>query len=205
MRVYFETNFILEVALLQEQHASCNKLLSLSEQGIIHLVMPVFCVAEAYETLIRRSKQRVKLSQDLVNELRQLSRSQPYKAEIDAFQNIAGLLIQSTQEEDSRLTQSLDRIIKCTTVIPLDADVLLSAQQARSQFKLQPQDSIVYASILRHLKTFPEESCFFNRNKNDFDDPDIEEELNRLNCKVFFSFDNGYNYISHKMKPNSNS
>lgn len=199
MRVYFETNFILEVALLQEQYESCNKLLSLSEQGVIEIAMPVFCVAEAYETLIRRSKQRVKLSQDLVNELRQLSRSQPYRNEIDAFQNITSLLIRSTQEEDLRLAQSLDRILKCTTVIALDANILSSANHFRFKLRLQPQDSIVYASIIYHLSSSTGKSCFLNRNKNDFDDPDIEEELERLDCKVLFNFDDGYNFVSRKI------
>lgn len=201
MKVYFETNFVLELALLQEQHESCSKLLSLSEQDVVEMAMPVFCVAEAYETLIRRSKQRMRLAQDLINELRQLARSQPYKSEIDAFQNITGLLVRSTQEEDARLAQALDRMLKCTTLIILDANVLSSAGQARSLFKLQPQDSIVYASIAHHLASSRGESCFLNRNKNDFDDPDIEEDLKKLGCKVLFSFDDGYHYVSHKTRP----
>lgn len=200
MRVYFETNFILEVALLQEQHESCNQLLALGEHGIVTMAMPVFCVAEAYETLIRRSKKHVHLAQDVVNELKQLSRSQLYRAEIDAFQNITGLLIRSTQEEDKRLAQSLDRILKCTTVITLDADILSLAAQFRSQFRLQPQDSIVCASVVHHLATTRTESCFLNKNKNDFDDPDIEESLTRLGCKVFFNFNDGLNYVSYKMR-----
>ena len=35
MKVYVETNFVLELAFLQEQHSSCDKILSLCEENRI--------------------------------------------------------------------------------------------------------------------------------------------------------------------------
>ncbi|NJO83104.1 MAG: hypothetical protein HC828_09975 [Blastochloris sp.] len=133
--------------------------------------------------------------------MRQLSRSKPYKGEIDAFQSITGLLARSSQEEDRRLIDVLERGLKIADIIPLEAELVLNATQYRATYKLEPQDSIVYSSVLYHLALANGvESCFINRNRRDFDDPDIEESLANQGCKMLFSFVNGYDYIQHRIK-----
>ena len=54
MNVYVESNFVLELALLQEQSASCEEILGLCEAGRVQLVVPAYSLAEPYETLVRR-------------------------------------------------------------------------------------------------------------------------------------------------------
>lgn len=200
MNIYVETNFILELAFLQEQHESCEEIIGLCEAGRAALVLPAFCIAESYETLTRRANGRTKIANDLAKELRQLSRSKPYKDEIDAFQSVTGLLARSSQEDDQRLTIALERILKTATIIPLEAEIVLRATEYRTVYKLEPQDSIVYSSVLQHMASSSgDESCFINRNRTDFDDPDIEEDLSKRGCKLLFSFVNGYNYIQHRI------
>lgn len=46
MIVYIESNFVLELAYLQEEHESCTKILNLSEADNIELVIPAYCVGE---------------------------------------------------------------------------------------------------------------------------------------------------------------
>ncbi len=58
MDVYVESNFVLELALLQEQYKSCQELLDLAESKKIRLIVPAFSLAEPYETLIRNNKKR---------------------------------------------------------------------------------------------------------------------------------------------------
>lgn len=198
MNVYVETNFILELAFVQEQHDSCEEILKLCEAGKANLILPAFCIAEAYENLIRRVKKRKNIINDLTGELQQLSRSKPYKHEVDEFQEITGLLVRSSQEEDERLILVLEKILKTADVVPLQADIVLSATQYRAKYKLEPQDSIIYSSVLYNLAlTSTTKSCFINRNSRDFDDPDIEESLMNHNCKMLFKFSKGYDYIQH--------
>jgi len=201
MNVYVETNFILELAFLQEQHEGCDKIAALAEAGSVKLVLPAFCIAESYETLIRRANRRTQIANDLVGELRQLSRSKPYKGEVEAFQSVTGLFARSLQEEDQRLIATLERILRLADVIPLEAGVVLSAAQHRAANKLERQDSIVYSSVLQHLASArAAESCFVNRDRSDFDDPDIEENLAAQNCKLLFSFDVGCRYIQYRVE-----
>jgi hypothetical protein len=75
MNLYVESNFILELALEQEQYESCQSIVELGIRQKIHLVLPAFSIAETYETVIRRAKQREKLTREIVLEIQQLSRS----------------------------------------------------------------------------------------------------------------------------------
>jgi hypothetical protein len=65
MNIYVETNFILELAFVQEQHESCEKIIRLCEAGRAALVLSAFCIAESYETLIRRANRRTQITNDL--------------------------------------------------------------------------------------------------------------------------------------------
>jgi hypothetical protein len=56
MDVYVESNFVLEVALLQEQHESCEKIIELSEAAKAHLIVPAYSLVEPYETIARYAR-----------------------------------------------------------------------------------------------------------------------------------------------------
>jgi hypothetical protein len=58
VNISVESNFVLELALLQEQHASCEDILRLSEAGNAQLIIPAYSLVEPYETPIRRHRQR---------------------------------------------------------------------------------------------------------------------------------------------------
>ncbi len=58
MIVYVESNFVLELAFLQEEHESCDELITLAESHSIKLVVPAFSIVEPYDVLVRRSRQR---------------------------------------------------------------------------------------------------------------------------------------------------
>ena len=92
MDVYVESNFVLELALLQEQHESCEKIIELCEAGKAHLIIPAYSLFEPYETVIRYAKNRTRISNDLAGEVKQLSRTKPYQDEIDALRRVTGFL-----------------------------------------------------------------------------------------------------------------
>jgi len=69
LNVYAETNFVLELTLVQEQHAGCEEILALGEAGRVRLVIPSYSLVEPYETLRRRHKERTQLRINLEREL----------------------------------------------------------------------------------------------------------------------------------------
>jgi predicted nucleic acid-binding protein len=200
VNVYVESNFVLELALLQEQQASCEEILRLSEAGKIHLVIPAYAIAEPYETLVRRHRQRKRMKAELDVELRQLARTTTYAQRLSGFQNLTALLIDSADEEAKRLEEVRERLLKAGEVIPLEAPTLTVATQYQRVHGLSPQDAIVYAAVLSHLKQHgTAQSCFLNRNSKDFDDPDLVEELNAYNCKLLAQFNTGYQFIRSRL------
>lgn len=196
MNVYVESNFILELALEQEQQASCQAIVAFGKRRQIQLVLPAFTIAETYETVIRRAKQRERLTRELVLEVQQLSRSKSYKARSQTLQTVTSLLVRSIEEEQMRLNATLEAILRVAETIPLSHTILAEATRFQATFDLFPQDAIVYASVLEHLKTTSEQMhCFLNRNSKDFDDPEIVDALKARKCKLMFHFDHGRRYI----------
>ncbi|MCY2934592.1 MAG: PIN domain-containing protein [Planctomycetota bacterium] len=194
---YLETNFILELAFAQEQNESCKAILALAESGTIKLVLPAFSFGECFETLGRRIKEKNVLQKQINTQTKQLERSQNYKRELQQLEDFTSLLVRINEEDQNRLDSILSRMIGVSEIIPLDKDVVQVANLYRKQFKLEAQDSIVFASIISHLKSSkPSKRCFLNRNSRDFDDPDIRQALSDHDCKLLFDFDSGIQFIS---------
>jgi hypothetical protein len=55
--IYVESNFVLELASLQEQHHTCTSFIELAVEEHVQLVIPAFSLAEPYETLICSSRE----------------------------------------------------------------------------------------------------------------------------------------------------
>ena len=104
--LYVETNYILELAFAQEQSESCQRLLEISEQGNLRLVIPAFSIGECFETLVRRSKKRKQLANTVSMELREISRSLSYRSEAVALDSITRLLIPSLEDDKRRLDET---------------------------------------------------------------------------------------------------
>ena len=196
MNIYLESNFVLELALLQEQSASCEQILSLGEAGRVRLAVPAYSLAEPYETLVRRQRKRRKMKEALDGELRQLSRSAAYEDQLGRFRDLTALLISSADEEDRRLEEVRSRLIETADLIPLEASVLAAVARYRH---FSPQDALVYSAVLAHLeRDYARPSCFLNKDK-DFGDQDVLEELGGYNCKLFPRFDSGCQYILDRL------
>ena len=186
MNIYVESNFVLELALPQEHHASCEDILRLCEAGNAWLVIPAYSLIEPYETLVRRHKQRQRMKDELNKELGQLARTVTYAERLSEFQNLTDLLIDSAYEEIKRLEATRARLLQMAHIIPLDGAVLGAATHYQVDHDLSPQDALVYASVLSHLQQSIEpENCFLNKDSKDFTDPALVEELNAYSCSSF--------------------
>ena len=204
MNVYVETNFILELAFEQEQQIECELILNLCEMGKINLIIPAYSLAEPHEKLIRQANYRKELQRSLDKELIQLRRTKSYSERVSGIQNIASLLVQSTEEEKERFIKLRARFLNAAEIIPLTIEILREAASFESPYDLDPQDALVFASVISHLqKNASVMSCFLNKNIKDFDTPDIEEALKKNNCKMLPKFDSGNDFIRSKLKQNA--
>lgn len=131
MIVYVESNFILELAYVRHEHVTCEAILALSEAGSIVLALPAYCVGEPYESRVRRSKDRRALHNRFDQEIKELSRSQPYSNLLKEAEDVTRILIQSGEDEKQRLDAAISRIIASAAIMPLTATSL----QQRYGFK----------------------------------------------------------------------
>ena len=200
MIVYVESNFVLELAFLQEEHQECEEILGLAVANKITLMLPAFSVGEPYGAWVGRDKQRRELRNKLTNAIRELTRSKPYQELAQELQSLTDLLVQSSEEEKSRLDTSLDRILSTVTIIPIDANIIRAAINFQHSLDLKPQDSIVYASIISELKVGENKNaCFITKNSRDFVNPSIKSELNLYNCRLLTTFRDGLGFIRSKL------
>lgn len=196
MIVYVESNFILELAYLQEQHEACEELLGLADAGTISVVLPAFSVTEARLSLRRRAHRRLMFHHRLSRELRELSRSRPYQELATTTEPLTRALVESGEAEKQRLELTLSRLIAICQVLPVQDTTIRSAIQYETSLKLSPNDALVFASIVEDLAGRPQgPKCFLNRNSKDFANPDVYDELSTHDCKMLPSFKDGVGYI----------
>lgn len=197
MIVYAETNFILEMAFLQEEYESCEAILSLARAHKINLVIPAFSIGEPYETWVRRRSKRSNVQSQPAREMREIIRSETYRGIGSQSNEYASLLVRSVDEDKRRLDDTLLAVLEASELIPIDLDTVKSAIEYQKNQNLSPQDSIVYASVVGHLRssaTAPK--CFLNKNSKDFLNPDIQDELKNYGCRLITRFADGLGFIN---------
>ena len=196
MNVYVESNFVLELALLQEQSESCEEILRLAEARKVTLVAPAYCLVEPYETLGRRERHRKRMKTELDDELKLLARTSTNSKRLGELRDVTSLLLDSADDEMKRLGVLRERVLGAAEIIPMESHVLRAAAMYQETYRLAAQDALVLASVLDHLEqSARSSSCFLNRNSRDFDDPDIIEELETRSCRLIPRFDDGCRYL----------
>jgi predicted nucleic acid-binding protein len=197
MNVYAESNFVLEIALEQDECESCDEIIHLASAGRLRLIIPAFSLAEPHQAIAGKAKARSRMREDLRTHLNELARSRPHREIPATFDALAAALIASAEFEREGLRRAVSQLLQNADIIPLDAAILGSAAAIEIAYGLSGQDAIVLASVLRHLEANAlEESCFLNKNSRDFDDPDILEQLDALRCRFFARFTPALAWIS---------
>lgn len=196
MNVYVETNFVLELALLQEQLASCREILRRCRTEQVQLLVPAISIAEAYETTVRRQRARRDLKRQLDFEMRELARTAEYATRTSDFQRLTALLTDSANEEAERLEEVRRELLEGAEILALDAATFRVATFYEAKHGLSARDALVFAAVKLHLGRHPGTvSCFVTRDSKDFDDPDLREELKQHGCKLLVRFDDACGYI----------
>jgi hypothetical protein len=202
--LYAETNFILELAYVQETSSCCEQILRWAETGELELVVPLFSAIEARMSWQGSVKRRNRLLSDVRSELRQLSRSRPLQDVNEESKAFVGSLIDSAQADRERLEATVSNILSSATLIPVTPDIVTLALSYETELGLSAQDATVYASVLQHLTSAGQElidRLFVTTNANDFAVPNIEDELARHNCKLLTRFDAAEGYVRSRLGP----
>ena len=197
MIVYVESNFILELAFAQDEASSCEDVLDLAETRAISLVLPAYSIAECYEALLGKSRDRSALQYQVTREFQHLGRSQLYAQVAERSQGVVDLLIQSGVEQKRYLEDVVTRTLNVAELVSIDLELFVRGRDLQHSHGLQPQDALIYAAVLTHLPSHPGvQKCFLNRNSKDPMTPDIRRDLDAYDCRVIPQFGDGVGYMS---------
>jgi predicted nucleic acid-binding protein len=198
MIVYAESNFVLELALEQEEQAYAENILAAAERGRISLVAPSFSIAEPFSTIAHRSRIRKQINNGISDQARQLERSATHAGLVTEIRAVAGKLASLEGHELMKLQSTVDRVLRVATVVPMTSAVFAAALNYTSGFRLPLPDAIVLASTIRHAATQPltEPKVFANRNPKDFDVPDVVNLLATQGCELAVTFEDAWKTIA---------
>jgi predicted nucleic acid-binding protein len=150
--------------------------------------------------MLRRAKDRDRLQTQLIQELSQIGRSQTYEEQVRGTGELVALLGKVGEESKARLESTLSRVLAAGELVHINAQLYADSLRLQSERSLGPQDAIIYASVLRHLRTAPHgPKCFLNKNAKDFLVPDVESDLAGYDCRVIPSFTNGLGFIQARL------
>jgi predicted nucleic acid-binding protein len=196
--VYVETNFLLELAYLQERSGSCEAILRLARTGSIILVLPAFSVAEAYSTWRRKNAERQRFNVQLRKYIRETSRSVQFSGLVEESKDVVAALIAGGDESKARLAAALISIEANGAVTSLTAEIIFMAGRHEAAYALSSQDALVLASVKSHAEKHDGPKCFISQDDG-FDDPLIHRELLVNGCKVIINFDDAVRHITNAL------
>jgi hypothetical protein len=137
--VYVETNFLLELAYLQERCESCRAILELASSGAITLALPAVSAAEARATWYRRAAERREFHTDLQKQIREISRSEPFRGIVDQSRDVLSALIAGGEESRDRLERAIETFARGATMISLTSEIVAMARLHELAYSLTHQ------------------------------------------------------------------
>jgi hypothetical protein len=189
VRVYAESNYVLELVSEQSELASASELIADAAAGKLELVVPAFCFVEPYTTLFRRASDANVLQQDASKLLRQVERTGSLAARAATVHtDLEALLAHATQQNWNHFEKVSQRLLATCRIAPLTKDVLVESHKHVAALGLQLPDAVVLASVLADLSASPAKSIFVNKNVKDFDNPTIRALLQAGDCDIVNSF-----------------
>jgi predicted nucleic acid-binding protein len=198
--VLAESNFVLELALRQEQFQHAERILRLAEEQQLRLVVPACSLIEPYQTLIRRWRERKELNRRLKDELRLLGRSTLHDGIRATSHQVSQALGAGDQIERKCLEQITERLTRICLVPVLSPEIVRLAQVMQHEYNLDPQDAIVFASIDTALQTLgASPKVFVNKNFRDFATRPIQGQLEKHGCRLITSFPAACQYIENEL------
>jgi predicted nucleic acid-binding protein len=198
---YVETNFLVELAYLQERCDSCELILDFAKAGTITLALPAFSAAEARFTLRRRAAERRTFQESLRKHLREISRSEPFRGLSVQSGDVVTALVAGDDDARDRLEAAIETIEEHGITIPLSGEVLRTARWHEINLSLSSQDALVLASVRLHAEKSDDRKCFISQDFKAFEDPAVSEELSGVGCKFLSNFTDAVGYIKNALRP----
>ncbi len=201
MIVYVESNFVLELALEQEESPAAQSILQLAEEKKIDLAFPALALYEPHWKIEQRSKERQQLHESIRKQLRELQRSGPHQYVAAGLESLLPDMLRVNKSETDNFEVALNRLLATGRSLDLTEARFRQSLTYRTRHDLSLQDSVIFAVIIADLQQHVSEEvkCFISRDARAFDDPDVKSELGHYQCRYLRSFRDGLGFIQSNL------
>lgn len=202
MIVYVESNFVLEMALDQEEAEAASAVIDLGSQGSVDLCIPAFSLIEPFWALAGQHRRRQESLTLLQREGLALARSQQWADLQRSIGRVVGEMRTVEYATQSALEQTIHRLLAVATVLPLNEPVIGAAMRVNVQTDLTMLDAVVLGTIGEHLTHYAPGTarCFISKDRKDFGDPLITEYLRDRGCDYVPTIEHGLGWIRARLQ-----
>jgi len=197
MKVYVETNWLLDLSLEQERIQASSFVIELARDKKICLCLPEISLVEADQKIVRRKLQREILIENLRQEGRELKRVRDamYQAQAAAIEEDITRLIEISDFEREHFDATVRDISKSLTWLHLDDDSLQKSFDFEEHHGLNRLDALVYAVVRADAVSAPaSEKCFIDYD-GDFSDTGLKRDMRVLGIKLLGSPESAENFL----------
>lgn len=206
--VYAETNFVVELALGQEQCDSCRQIVEWAKELRIVLRIPVYALHEAQTALRRKVKDDagLPLVKSIEQQIREFRRMRPFSQRVEALEAALTALSDVNERKIALLEAVIDDLASTVRYIPLIHDAIDLVRVFRGMKVLAGEgDLLIFASVMSELIERQRSgdnapSLFLTRNTRDFTDH-ARDLLAQYSCDLFTSYDAAVGRLRSELTP----
>ncbi len=149
MRVYAETNWLLDLVFQQERFVASSFVLSLAEERKIDFCLPEIIVWEGNQKAERRNAQRGDTIKQMRRESREFGRSQNplYQSQSTALEVEARELNDISDIERGCFDQTITAILPIVTWLHLSQEIWADCLDFQDRYAIKRTDALIYAVI----------------------------------------------------------
>ena len=199
MIVYVESNFVLELALNQEQSKFARKILKQAKQRKVDLAIPAYGLAEPAWTLRNREQRRENLLREMSTDVRELGRSKARSDLTAALMSHIKILRTAGEEDHRKYDEVVRTLLGCARVLDLTVETLREALRVRKKLLVTRHDSYILGSILTDLRksrrSAGEVRLFISRDTK-LGKQEISDEFRKFDCRIIPDFKSSYDFIA---------
>jgi predicted nucleic acid-binding protein len=179
MKVYVETNWLLDLALEQERIKASSFVAELAKDNKIRLYLPEISLVEADQKIVRRRLQREILIENLRQEGRELVRIRDtrYQAQAAAIDHDIFQLRDISDFEREHFNAIVRDISRFLTWLHLDNDSLQKSFDFENNYELSRLDALIYAVIRADATSdLASDKCFIDYDGH-FKNPELKRDM----------------------------
>ena len=203
MIVYAESNFLLEWIRQQSGIQAVERIVELAEARTVQLKIPGCAFAEVRTTLERAGKESTALQDAIKRETNKAGGSAHGRRLVKLYESIQDTVRKQATVHLKRHDRFAKRCFRSAQILELNVKILAYLPETLSEYDLNVQDALVLATVVADAasRQTTETKLFVQKDKEDFNTPEIKAVLNAHDCECIWGFESALKKIESAIRP----